>query len=481
MNRRLAGMGSRTMQDLRREIDDDLQRHTLDANLDALVMDAKKPTPARQAEITKTPAEGRRNRLVHQRHVLDKMGVGHMTEGFSILVGEPFSITPADFDRLTYYGGLYAQMLKTANRLYANSPEGGSIVTRLAEGGLCREAVRCQRALYAGLYEVRLPMLLRADMLSLDKAVELNIPGGGLAIMDAITKVTAPDGRFGMGLAKGWAEALRELSGKKHPRVALPLYKDCRGEQEYFAHLLTSLGVPAVLHGRELPDPRGIDVLVRFGLESQVKSRGWDKIWDAYTAGDIKIEPPPTSLYDSKVPELLAFHPATRKAFPEEIRNIFPETWLVERDGLVTVSSGGGMKKVKMEDIARLPVKERVFALKYAGSATELSGGGRGVYQLDTRKWGKFDPAELMLKAMSDWSGKQDPWLIQRRLRVDYPVTYLDEQEQLVSAGMRARIMPYYWMKEDGSVQIIGGAAVFRKNWKVHAQKDAVQSAIRVV
>jgi hypothetical protein len=481
MARSFSSEGRRSAQALRREVDAVLEQHALDSRLDALVMDAKRPHPLMQDEIVGKSVEGRCGRLVHQKQILDRMGVGHLSEGFSLMVGEPFLITGMDFDRMVRYGGLYAQMLKTANRLYANSLDGGSIVTRLAEGGLSREAVMCQRALYTELYEDRLPLLFRADMLSLDKTVELNMPGGGLAIMESIAKVTAPDGGFGMGLAMDWAEALRELSGKKHPRVALPLYKDCRGEQEYFAGLLNSLGVPAVLHSTELPDPGDIDVLVRFVLEGQVKHKGWGKVWDAYTSGDVKIEPPPTSLYDSKVAELLAFHPATRRFFPDEVRGMFPETWLVERGGVVTVASGSGVKKVKMEDIASLPPKQRVFALKYAGAGPELSGGGRGVYQMDTKKGGKFDPDGLMHRAMSDWGGRHDPWLLQRRLRVDFPVTYLDEQERLASAEMRARIMPYYWMRENGDVQIIGGAAVFRNNWKVHAQKDAVISAIRVV
>jgi hypothetical protein len=174
-------------------------------------LDISKPTlpDCSRRPATEHVNESARGKLIRWKHKLDSLGIGYGGGNYNMRVGMPFRITSDQFERLRRRGLLYAQMFDIANRLYAESLSNPSIVTKLVEGGMMPWGVEIQHALYEIKDPVRLPLFFRADMLSLEKTVELNIPGGGLSLMHSIDLVTLKRRTFGKGLAEGWAEGLR--------------------------------------------------------------------------------------------------------------------------------------------------------------------------------------------------------------------------------------------------------------------------------
>ncbi|MFH1126386.1 MAG: hypothetical protein V1703_04620 [Candidatus Altiarchaeota archaeon] len=412
----------------------------------------------------------------------DAMKIGFGGGDYSLLIGPPFMISQREFERLQGFGRLYAQLFNTVNRLYLDSvkqlkqPGKRSTVLKLLEGGLDDRAVWYQHRLYEGK-PVRLPVFMRADMLSLDRTVELNIPGSGLGWMDSMDGYAPGRRNFGCGLARGWAEGLKRLTGKERPRVALPLYsEDVRNELNHFAGALSAMGVETLVYGRDLPDPAKVDVIVRFSMNYMTSRPGWNEIWDAYMAGKLEIEPPPTSIYDTKIPFYLPFFSETRSAFPDAMRELFPRTWLVEPEGKIPLIIGGVEKEVDVERIPDLPGKERELVIKYAGSKSALGGGGRAVFQLDGSREGA---RKLIQQALRDLRLEEDPWVIQERLKKYFDVEYLTPEGGLSTARMHARIMPYYRLQE-GQVVVDGGSVLFSENWKVHGAHKSVHCPIRV-
>ena len=406
---------------------------------------------------------------------LDVAQVGYGGRNLNLQMGMPFKVHSEDVEALVAKGEVFVTMLRTANELYRDSFD-GSFVWKLAEGGLTTRAVAYQRKLYE-TRDVPLPAFFRADMLSLDKAVELNIPGGGLGLMEAVSQVCPSASRFGNGLARSWANGLKELTGKDHPRVYLPIHNNnVVGSVNYFVKMLGKCGIFVGTYrtNNALPSPKDADVVFRFGLNRSVKMSGWDALFDAYLTGDVVIEPAPVSLYDSKISELLAFHPATSYAFPDTVRDAFPQTWLATADNEVTVGVNGNKRIVGVDELASLSAGERRFVLKYAGADDALRCAGHAVYQLDGKRRGRHGAEDVLLSALLDWDSKSDPWILQERLRAPFDVTYFDNKARaLVTESLRARIMPCYRVLGD-KVELIAGSALFNKNWKVHGNPQSV-------
>jgi hypothetical protein len=279
-------------------------------------------------------------------------------------------------------------------------------------------------------------------------------------------------------LVAGFVDGLRKISGKNNPRVAFPLHGEGeRNNLEHFVKQLISRGIRAKIYNSKPPELSDVDVLFRFNLNYAVNQQGWEDYFKAYLRGDIIIEPPPTTVYDSKGAQILPYHPDTRERFSDAVRSIFPRTYLAEEGAEVT-TTGTSSRTVKMEEIPHLPASERRFVIKYGGNHGKLLGGGWGVQKLDVKGQGEYSAEKLMTRALSDWREKSEPWLIQERIRRDFDVTFLQDGE-LKKDKMRARIMPFNRII-DGNPEIIGGSALFSINWKVHGQPDSVHCAIKV-
>ena len=438
-------------------------------------------TRSRQAVHPSNPA----GFLANRKRELDQKGIGNGGEDYNLLIGLPWSISPEEFTRLQNSGETFSEMLTIANKLYAEAVGSPSRISQLSEGGLSDDARTYQRSFYESREQYPPPMFFRADMLDLETAVELNIPGGGHGLMESITSTTSENKKFGIGLARGWAEGLRDLSGKHNPRVHIPVYNTRTEPQErYFAKILQSMGIQVSFYmwSAPLPSPKDADIVFRFGLNSSIKKKGWPELWEAYLSGDVKIEPPPTSLYDSKIGHLLPFIPEVADRFPDAVRDLFPPTWLVSHDTEVPILEKGMEKMMAVDDIPYLGQKQREFVLKYAGADPSIYGAGKAVYQLDGKRTGRHGAEELLIKALYDWDNSKNPWMLQPRLKVPHEVTYLDPSasRRLTSDSMRARIMPNYRQTDTG-IELIGGSALFSKKWKVHGQSDSVHCAIQVV
>ncbi len=73
----------------------------------------------------------------------------------------------------------------------------------------------------------------------------------------------------------------------------------------------------------------------------------------------------------------------------------------------------------------------------------------------------------LLMAALKDYQGG-NPWVIQRRVKRKFPVTYLGLDDQLHTDSMYARINPMFYLGS-GREDVLGVVASLRPYWKVHA------------
>ena len=111
--------------------------------------------------------------------------------------------------------------------------------------------------------------------------------------------------------------------------------------------------------------------------------------------------------------------------------------------------------------------------MRNAGGTTWASrrGGAAEVWNLETDDSSRQDVVLRMTRALCDWE-KGEPWIIQKRVKRKFPITYLGLDGQLHTEPMYARITPMYNLGQNP--RLIGAAANLRKMWKVHGQKARV-------
>jgi hypothetical protein len=186
------------------------------------------------------------------------------------------------------------------------SDAGSGFVSGLLEAGLEEADVLKQRD-WSTLLKSRLPSLVRADVADFGGISELQIYMMGLGTSSSINDVMLGGGsNFGIGLAKGFANMARELTGKKDPKI-LYLYAPYPGiDREglyFFEKVEEELGAGAVsvAFGNSLKeathDPRcgilppldGFDLVYTGPMKASVLEEQYeniDSLWKAYSAGN---------------------------------------------------------------------------------------------------------------------------------------------------------------------------------------------------
>lgn len=453
------------------------------------VYDGTRDTDAEFAIALKRIADGQEGSQLLStvrgwRDKLDSLGIGDAKNNpkgrYNLLVGaQPFTISQSEFAHMTVKGTLLMQLLTTCNQMYRESLSNPGLVSRLFEIGLSSKAVDLQRKFYEE-GRIRMPLFVRADMPNIEKIIEFDVPGHGWGLMHSIEDVTLDKPTFGDWMYRGIVSGVRSLTGKSRPNVALIIPdNEVRDYTEYFARRLRGGGVNIMVFGPNYaPIPSEFDVVIT--NEDMNCIAGHDYYTDilkAYLAGSIELEPSPTTLYKRKTALILVSHPETRNRFPDEIRDLFPETYLVEPNGTVPIETKNGMVDIPFEQLPEQPCSKRRFVLKYAGSKEELNAGGAAVFDFEG---GRNGAIQKMTTALLDYSERNDPWILQRKVKTKYPTIYLTPQDTLAVEMMHTRITPLYLFQGNGC-KIIGGSALFSRNWKVHGNPHSVHCAINVI
>lgn len=399
------------------------------------------------------------------------LNIGTNNDGYNLRIGAPHLLDETQVFELKNTGEVLIEALETTNSIYQRALKGGfddktkKFIIVICEGGASKPDLDFQRDLFAQENDVDLPMFFRADMLDLETAVELNAPGGGQALVQGVQKLVNSRFRIGKGLAKAWAEGIKNATNSNQPRIAINSIMNGTNGAKYFSDSLRSEGVNVTdfKYGYQLPEPSEIDLAINMGAFEGEK---WDRYVTAYRDKDLLFDNPPVTTYHSKVPEILAFHPLTSQFYSDSVRSKFPATYLVEEGRCVQLPSG---ETIEVEDLWSASQRNREFVLKYAGADRSRSSGGSHVFQLD----GPKERSRTFINhALDDWEENSQPWLLQPRLKSKHRV-YPYENNTFSEANMRARFMPYY-VNVRKKVELATASVLFSSNWKVHGNTDSV-------
>ena len=405
------------------------------------------------------------------------IGYGGSPDCRCVVGPEPFFVTQSDHDRLVAQGKLFAQWFSITHQLCLRAYRDPSFrwFAEIIEGDINTDAVALHRRAYAENI-VTLPVLARADMVDLGTTVEVQVPGSGWGYMTAIYSTMNGHSVF-PGPFRGMGEAIRTVTGSSQSPSAYILYNDpFFREVEYFCSWCQREGIPLRMYFKEVPKPQEVRFVRRPPLEDLVSYQGASALIEAHFRGDLAIEPNLSLLYDQKIAAAFPFDPRIKDEYTDEIRELFPETYLIQDE--VTPSFDG--RQFSWQDIIGLSRKQRQFIVKFAGAKKGMRAGGKAVYNLSDCN--AQEAEQIINQALADWRDHRKPWLIQRRVKKKFDVTFLDPASQeIVTRPYYAMFRPMYLFPRNGDEPlIIDHCALFRGEWKVHGSSDAVNLPVEI-
>lgn len=315
---------------------------------------------------------------------------------------------------------------------------------------------------------LNIPLFARPDMSAIGVSVEVQTPGSGWGYQTAIHNVV--DNSCWTGPVNGLKRAVTALTGSASTPTAYVLYNDpFFPEVEYFCRLCGEAGMQVQMHFKTLPSASEVKFIRRPPLEDLLSYQGGSELIQSWLDRQLVLEPGPSLLFDQKIAILFPFHPLLKEFYPDSVRQLFPETYLVAKDSRLVFDG----KPLSLDELSSLSGSKRQFILKYAGAKKGLRAGGKAVYNLSDCNHQKV--RELLAMALQDWEKHHSPWLIQKRVQQKYPIVFLDHiAEEIREAQFYALFRPMYSFLPDEPPQIVALTALFRKDWKVHGSSDAV-------
>jgi len=382
---------------------------------------------------------------------------------------EPFKLSDDQLAVFTNQGDLFRQWFEITLQLCvrAYSDQNMSWLADLIEGETPDWVKKIHRQVHlSGLLGI--PLFARPDMSEIGASVEVQTPGSGWGYQTAIHNIVE-ESRW-PGPVKGFMQAVTKLTGSPSTPAAYVLYNDpFFPEVEYFCRLCGEAGMQVQMHFKTLPSASEVKFVRRPPLEDLLSYEGGPELVQSWLKGHLAFEPGPSLLFDQKLAILFPFHPLLREFYPDSIRQLFPETYLVTRDSQFVFDN----EPLSLDELCNLSRSKRQFILKYAGAKKGLRAGGKAVYNLSDCN--NKEVWELLSMALQDWEGHRSPWLIQKRVQQKYPIVFLDNAvEQIREANYYALFRPMYSFLPGEASKIVSLTALFRKEWKVHGSSDAV-------
>jgi len=187
----------------------------------------------------------------------------------------------------------------------------------------------------------------------------------------------------------------------------------------------------------------------------------FNNFFSKYADRELVFDLPPNVVFEQKLPIMLPFWQKTKHLYPDEVREIFPFTSLVEEEYL-TLEDGS---KPTFDEFSKYSSTRRDYYLKYAGPNEQRNWGSKSVYSLS--RCTKETCRELLQKASDD--GKtRNFWIIQKG---EYMKEHVNRQQDESSGGLdlHSRYSGFY-----GPDGFMSGIVFNRNFYKVHGQADTI-------
>ncbi len=408
------------------------------------------------------------------KNQFDSLGIGyngHTDCGF--LVGpKPFLVSGDDVLLLKKQGETMRLWMETTLQLTNRSCRDKSLawLAEMIEAGSSPQVVALHRKMHrSGM--VGLPIFARPDMPRIGKSVEVQTPGSGWGYMTAIHQNVPNSSWIGpVGAFQTAASAVVSENADMGYMLYNPPFAN---EVKYFCDQVAQSGGKIALHYQSLPQNGSVRFLRRSPLEEFVTYSGAEDVVSAILDSRIVAEPSLSLLYDQKLAVLFPFLPALRDCYPDVVRELFPQTWLVERGMKISLRN----VEYSLDEIVSLSRSNRQLILKYAGAAKGKRAGGKEVYNLADQN--SKNVQELLARAVTEWETCREPWILQERIVQKYPVTYYNSaSDTLEQASQYALFRPMYMFLPGQEPQIIAFTVLSRKEWKVHGSTDSIMLAV---
>jgi hypothetical protein len=377
-------------------------------------------------------------------------------------------------------------------------------IVDILEHGLSPIAVELQRA---SAIARKMPGLCRLDITSLGdgpKIAEAQWKGGGEGYIHALGATLEAVGRFQgepiLGsLVDGFRDAVIHSTDATEP-VLLNTSRAVWKPSEALLQRDLALSGICALHMAPAADwhrlrvdkeglwidtglqERRVDYLYQDRLSEPFDEAQCRLLWRLDQEGLLRIDPPPSYVYNQKVPMTLPFMPAFRSAYPDGVRAaLIPSALVVgERVDFASICDwiDPSLADV-LQDIGTLDalldaprrIRERLV-FKCASADRMLNHGGRGVLQIGGARG---HAARTMDEIRRRTSGMGEPWIVQPFVAESVAMNLWTPFGQEASRSCHFRL-GLYACRTNGAVATSGAIFNVSPYWKVagkHAGRDS--------
>jgi hypothetical protein len=203
-----------------------------------------------------------------------------------------------------------------------------------------------------------------------------------------------------------------------------------------------------------------------------------DRLIRKYNDNEVVIDPPPSYVFNEKLPFSLPFSPEFRDYFDDHVRRTLVPTVLVSAENpdlsalvpFVRHEDSGLLNDLESwTDIYKLPESLRARLVMKCGSAHQWDNhGGHGVFRLG----GSPEAAHGVLDPILDRVTRTgEPWVVQPYLGLKWrvPVAHLSRPHESTELNMHAKLGVYFHLSSAGEHRpvFMGGIATLGTDWKV--------------
>lgn len=389
-----------------------------------------------------------------------------------------------EFDTL---GRVLLQFYRAINLLYRQSVAGKqpAWIAEWLDRGKPQRLVDLQRD---PAFKNDVPRVIRPDILLTEEGlsiIELDSVPGGIGLTAWLNKTYSALAFPVLGRAEGMTHGFASLFGDA-PRVHIVISEEAgtyRPEMQWLADQLD--GDRFRVQRADFAAFKPGDAVYRFfELFDLPNVPGSSAIFDAARRGEIRLTPPPKTIFEEKMLFALLWNRNLQsfwrqnlgESFFKRLQSLVPYTWLVDPTPLPPNAAFPEINLTDWQQLKILSQRERDLILKVSGFSEE-AWGARGVYlgsDLSIDEW-----SAAVDKAIS--LADRSPYVLQRyhKPRLVQSEFFDFESQKVVPMNGRVRLCPYYFVAGEGDAARaeLGGvlATICPADKKIiHGMKDAI-------
>jgi len=358
------------------------------------------------------------------------------------------------FDKL---GRVLHQFYKAVNLLYRQSLAGKqpSWVAKWLDAGKDQQLLEWQRA---QAFKNEIPRVIRPDIILTEdgfKITELDSVPGGIGLTAWLNQTYSEHAEV-VGGADGMLTGFEGIFGEA-ARVSIIVSEESatyRPEMEWVAQQLTP-GRFRVLDSSPRDIAPGEAVYRFFELFDLPNVACAGKLFEAATAGQVTVTPPPKPIFEEKLLFALFWNRNLRdfwrqqlgESFFAQLQKVIPYTWVVDPAPLPPHGAIPVLNLTDWQQLKNLSQRERELILKISGYSPQ-AWGSRGVHlgsDLPLPEWSKAVDEALA-------SFDKNPFVLQqfhkpRTLQTEW---FDLDANKIVPMQAKVRLCPYYFLHGAG-------------------------------